>query len=173
MSAFTYVDALTEEVCRFLLAEEDVGRIAFVDDDGYPVVLPVNYVLADDFIVSHRPGEQARGSSPPTGGLRGGPPVDHLPKRLERARPGTRQEVTTALDPRHARLRDPPVEPGLLAPRTTGSPSGSSDCQDDGSSAPALAANDETSRSEGPHISAGEGGGGGGGGERRAIRLTH
>jgi nitroimidazol reductase NimA-like FMN-containing flavoprotein (pyridoxamine 5'-phosphate oxidase superfamily) len=112
MSAFTYVDALTEEVCRFLLAEEDVGRIGFVDDDGYPVVLPVNYVLADDFIVFRT----AQGSK-----LEGVPlrqvafEVDHL-SIIYRSGwsvlvQGRGQEITTALDPRHARLRDHSVEP--------------------------------------------------------------
>ena len=37
-------EALTEAECRRLLAEQQIGRVAFVDGD-YPVVLPVNYVL--------------------------------------------------------------------------------------------------------------------------------
>ena len=47
-----YVDDLTHEVCLVLLASHHVGRLAFVGDDDYPVVLPVNYVVdADDIIV--------------------------------------------------------------------------------------------------------------------------
>ena len=112
MSAFTYVDALTEEVCRFLLAEEDVGRVGFVDDDGYPVVLPVNYVLADDFIVFRTaPGSKLEGVPLRQVAFE----VDHL-SIIYRSGwsvlvQGHGQEITTALDPRHARLRDHPVEP--------------------------------------------------------------
>ena len=112
MSAFTYVDALTEEVCRFLLAEEDVGRIAFVDDDGYPVVLPVNYVLADEFIVFRTaPGSKLEGVPLRQVAFE----VDHL-SIIYRSGwsvlvQGHGQEVTTALDPQHARLRDHSVEP--------------------------------------------------------------
>jgi len=47
----TYVEDLTAETCRQLLAGEEVGRIAFAGDDGYPVVLPVNYRLDGDLIV--------------------------------------------------------------------------------------------------------------------------
>jgi uncharacterized protein len=112
MSAFTYVDALTEEVCRFLLAEEDVGRVSFVDDDGYPVVLPVNYVLADDFIVFRTaPGSKLEGVPLRQVAFE----VDHL-SIIYRSGwsvlvQGHGQEITTALDPRHARLRDHSVEP--------------------------------------------------------------
>lgn len=40
-----FVDDLTEEVCLTLLASHHVGRIAFVGDDDYPVVMPVNYTV--------------------------------------------------------------------------------------------------------------------------------
>lgn len=47
-----YVDDLTHEVCLVLLASHHVGRLAFVGDDDYPVVLPVNYVVdGNDIIV--------------------------------------------------------------------------------------------------------------------------
>ena len=49
MTATTHVEVLTEAECRRLLAEHDVGRVAFVDDD-WPVVLPVNYVIDNDVI---------------------------------------------------------------------------------------------------------------------------
>src|SRR5262245_45340352 len=51
MEADSHLDLLSDEVCRHLLDNEQVGRIAFVDDAGYPVVLPVNYVVEGDFIV--------------------------------------------------------------------------------------------------------------------------
>jgi nitroimidazol reductase NimA-like FMN-containing flavoprotein (pyridoxamine 5'-phosphate oxidase superfamily) len=41
---------LTEAECRRLLAEQEVGRIAYIDTDGFPVVLPVNFVIDDDLI---------------------------------------------------------------------------------------------------------------------------
>jgi len=51
MEAMTYVSALTEEVCRHLLTNEEVGRVAFIGDDDYPVVLPVNFFLEGGRIV--------------------------------------------------------------------------------------------------------------------------
>src|SRR5436190_33518 len=45
-------EALTEAECRRLLAEQEVGRVAFVDHD-YPVVLPVNYVIDGNAIAIH------------------------------------------------------------------------------------------------------------------------
>jgi nitroimidazol reductase NimA-like FMN-containing flavoprotein (pyridoxamine 5'-phosphate oxidase superfamily) len=47
----TYLEDLTAETCTKLLAGEEVGRIAFAGEDGYPVVLPVNYRLDGDLIV--------------------------------------------------------------------------------------------------------------------------
>jgi nitroimidazol reductase NimA-like FMN-containing flavoprotein (pyridoxamine 5'-phosphate oxidase superfamily) len=38
------LEILTEAECRRLLAEQEVGRVAFVDHD-FPVILPVNYVV--------------------------------------------------------------------------------------------------------------------------------
>jgi nitroimidazol reductase NimA-like FMN-containing flavoprotein (pyridoxamine 5'-phosphate oxidase superfamily) len=43
----TNVDARTEEVCRPLLTTE-VGWVAFLGGDDYPVVLPVNFFLDGD-----------------------------------------------------------------------------------------------------------------------------
>jgi uncharacterized protein len=51
MKAASHLDVLSDEVCRHLLTNEQVGRIAFVDAAGYPVVLPVNYVVDGDFIL--------------------------------------------------------------------------------------------------------------------------
>jgi hypothetical protein len=43
-------ETLSESECRRLLAESDVGRVAFVDGDAV-VVLPVNFVVDGDLIV--------------------------------------------------------------------------------------------------------------------------
>lgn len=48
----TTVEVLSEAECRQLLAEHDVGRVAFSDGE-YPVVLPVNYVLDGNAIAIH------------------------------------------------------------------------------------------------------------------------
>jgi hypothetical protein len=44
-------EELSDEVCRHLLASEEVGRLAFIDVDGGPVVFPLNYALEGDLIV--------------------------------------------------------------------------------------------------------------------------
>jgi hypothetical protein len=51
MEILSHMEELPVDVCRHLLENEVVGRIAFVDDEGYPVVLPVNYHLDGDRIV--------------------------------------------------------------------------------------------------------------------------
>ena len=50
MAGTTTFEVLPEQECRRLLAEQEVGRIAFVDGDGFPVVLPVNFVIDGDLI---------------------------------------------------------------------------------------------------------------------------
>ena len=50
MSETVTVEVLDEAECRRLLARQEVGRVAFVDGDGFPVVLPVNYVVDGDLI---------------------------------------------------------------------------------------------------------------------------
>ena len=47
----TDVVELTPDACTRLLAAEEVGRLAFAGDDGYPVVLPVNHRLDGALIV--------------------------------------------------------------------------------------------------------------------------
>jgi nitroimidazol reductase NimA-like FMN-containing flavoprotein (pyridoxamine 5'-phosphate oxidase superfamily) len=51
MDSMTYVDDLTPEVCHQLLGSARVGRVSFVDEDGYPVIMPVNYRMHDGRIV--------------------------------------------------------------------------------------------------------------------------
>jgi Pyridoxamine 5'-phosphate oxidase len=58
MNKTAYTEDLTSEVCRTLLASHDVGRVAFVGDEGDPAVFPVNYfVRGDDIILRTNGGE--------------------------------------------------------------------------------------------------------------------
>jgi hypothetical protein len=50
MTATTTFEVLTEAECRRLLGEQEVGRVAFVDQE-FPVVLPVNFVIDGNEIV--------------------------------------------------------------------------------------------------------------------------
>jgi nitroimidazol reductase NimA-like FMN-containing flavoprotein (pyridoxamine 5'-phosphate oxidase superfamily) len=50
MSTRTMFEVLDEAECRRLLAEQEVGRVAFAASDGFPIVLPVNYVVDGDVI---------------------------------------------------------------------------------------------------------------------------
>jgi nitroimidazol reductase NimA-like FMN-containing flavoprotein (pyridoxamine 5'-phosphate oxidase superfamily) len=50
MATTTTFEVLPEHECRRLLAEQEVGRLGFVDGDGFPVVLPVNFVIDGDLI---------------------------------------------------------------------------------------------------------------------------
>jgi uncharacterized protein len=52
MTQTTVVEVLSEADCRRLLAEQEVGRVAFVDKD-FPVILPVNYVVDGNAIAIH------------------------------------------------------------------------------------------------------------------------
>lgn len=52
VNELTTIEVLSEAECRRLLAEEEVGRVAFVDRD-FPVVLPVNFVLDGNSIAIH------------------------------------------------------------------------------------------------------------------------
>ena|SRR5438045_2341822 len=45
----TTFEVMSEAECRRLLAEEEVGRVAFIDHD-FPVILPVNHVLDNNVI---------------------------------------------------------------------------------------------------------------------------
>lgn len=42
---------LGDEECLALLARHSFGRLGFVTDDGWPVILPVNYAFAEPSIV--------------------------------------------------------------------------------------------------------------------------
>lgn len=54
---------LSEDDCLTLLAGRAVGRIVFVDPDGQPMALPVNYVLRDRTVAFRTdPGSKLAGS---------------------------------------------------------------------------------------------------------------
>lgn len=45
--------ALTRDECLRLLATRRLGRLAFIHRAGLPLILPVNYVIADDAVFIH------------------------------------------------------------------------------------------------------------------------
>ena len=47
-----YFTRLPEAECRSLLASEEIGRVAWVADDGV-MILPVNYGMVDGHVVFH------------------------------------------------------------------------------------------------------------------------
>lgn len=53
-----YLEVLSEEDCRQLLARRNLGRIAFALDDQ-PEIFPVNYV-SDESVIVFRTGEDTR-----------------------------------------------------------------------------------------------------------------
>ena len=112
MPETAHLDVLTEEVCRFLLTTEEVGRVAFLDADDYPVVLPVNYVVDGDFVV-FRTDQGTKLREMPL--RRVAFEVDHLAPANRSGWSvlvqGHGEEVTNAIDPTHAQLRDGNVEP--------------------------------------------------------------
>jgi uncharacterized protein len=58
MKSAPFVDDLTDEVCRVLLGSHNVGRVAFIGDDGFPLVLPVNYLIdGEDIVLQTSTGE--------------------------------------------------------------------------------------------------------------------
>ena len=46
----TAIESLDHDACRTLLAASTIGRVAFMGDP-FPLILPVNYVLFDEFVV--------------------------------------------------------------------------------------------------------------------------
>jgi nitroimidazol reductase NimA-like FMN-containing flavoprotein (pyridoxamine 5'-phosphate oxidase superfamily) len=112
MTETASLEVLTDEVCRFLLTTEEVGRVAFLDADDYPVVLPVNYFLDRDFVVFRTaPGTKLREI-----------PLARVAFEVDHLAPANRsgwsvlvqghgEDVTNAVDPSHATLREANVEP--------------------------------------------------------------
>jgi nitroimidazol reductase NimA-like FMN-containing flavoprotein (pyridoxamine 5'-phosphate oxidase superfamily) len=108
----TDVVELTPEACTRLLAGEEVGRIAFADDDEYPVVLPVNYRL-DGTLIVFRTAEGLKLESVP---------LRRVAFEIDRFDPSTRTawsvlvrghatEVTSALGEPYESLRSAPLAP--------------------------------------------------------------
>jgi uncharacterized protein len=111
MERLTQMEELSSDVCRHLLANEVVGRIAFVDDDGYPVVLPVNYHLdGDRIVVRTDPGSKL--DRVPL--RRVAFEVDHLAPTVTSGWSvlvrGHGREVTSALGPPFDAMRDAPAD---------------------------------------------------------------
>jgi hypothetical protein len=115
MEADYHFDVLTEEACRDLIANEQVGRIAFVDAAGYPVVLPVNYVVDGNLIVFRTA----------AGAKFDGVPLRRVAFEVEHLAPachsgwsvlvqGLGQDFTDATGPGYEQVRDRPIE--LWAP---------------------------------------------------------
>ena len=50
MSDISDFEVISEHECRQLLAQQCIGRVAFMGAVGYPVVLPVNYFIDGDVI---------------------------------------------------------------------------------------------------------------------------
>jgi len=101
---------LTRSECFDLLANEDVGRVAVVDDLG-PMVVPVNFVL-DRHTVVFRTDEGTKLEAAARGG-RVGFEVDGIDAATRTGWSVTvRGEVVEVTDPAElARLRDLPLEP--------------------------------------------------------------
>ena len=58
------VTVLSEEECLALLASQAMGRIVFVDADGQPMALPVNYVLHERAVAFRSdPGSKLTGAT--------------------------------------------------------------------------------------------------------------
>lgn len=95
-----------------LLAGEEVGRIAFADDDHYPVVLPVNYRL-DDALIVFRTAEGLKLESVPL--RRVAFEVDRFDPSMRTAWSvlvrGHAIEVTSALGEPYESLRSAPLAP--------------------------------------------------------------
>jgi nitroimidazol reductase NimA-like FMN-containing flavoprotein (pyridoxamine 5'-phosphate oxidase superfamily) len=114
----TGFDVLTEEVCRHLLANERVGRLAFIDASGFPVVLPVNYVLDGNRIVVRTD----------AGAKLDGVPLRRVAFEVEHLAPshhggwsvlvqGLGQDVTDALGAPFEELRARPIETWAPGPK--------------------------------------------------------
>jgi uncharacterized protein len=112
MEPDVYVEELSEEVCRFLLTDEEVGRLAYLGADGYPVVLPMNYVIDGDCILM-RTAPGAKLEEVPL--HRVAFEVDHLAPMYRLGWSvlvqGRARELTSADGPAYTALRERRVDP--------------------------------------------------------------
>ena len=99
------VEVLDESECRALLLRQPVGRVAYVTDDGKPMIVPVDFMVVDDLVVflsdpgdklSHVPMRQVCFEAD------GIQLVEHVWSVVVH---GLARDVTTALDERYVRLR--------------------------------------------------------------------
>jgi hypothetical protein len=106
MSTKITFEVLSVDECRALLASQDVGRVAFLGEDGFPIVLPVNYLIDGELIV-FRSDTGAKYESIPKR------PVAFEVDRFERwnrggwsvLAQGFGEDLTTATSPRYDALR--------------------------------------------------------------------
>jgi nitroimidazol reductase NimA-like FMN-containing flavoprotein (pyridoxamine 5'-phosphate oxidase superfamily) len=114
----TDVVELTPDACTRLLAAEEVGRLAFAGDDGYPVVLPVNYRL-DGALIVFRTAEGMKLESVPL--RRVAFEVDRLDPSMRTGWSvlvrGHAMEVTSALGEPYESLRSAPLAPWAPGPK--------------------------------------------------------
>ena len=103
---------LTPEACMRLLAGEEVGRIAFAEDDDYPVVLPVNYRL-DGALIVFRTAEGLKLESVPLRrvAVRGRPIRSFDEDRVERPRARPRHGGDVRVGEPYESLRSGPLAP--------------------------------------------------------------
>jgi nitroimidazol reductase NimA-like FMN-containing flavoprotein (pyridoxamine 5'-phosphate oxidase superfamily) len=112
MSEISDFEVMGDRECRELLAKQSVGRIAFMGVSGYPVVMPVNYLIDGDVIAFRTsPGEKFE--SVPT--ARVAFQVDGFdPSRRcgwSVLAQGTGQDITDAVGVRYERLRQRTMSP--------------------------------------------------------------
>ena len=114
----TDVVELTPDACMGLLAGEEVGRIAFVGEDAYPVVVPVNYRL-DGSLIVFRTAEGLKLESVPL--RRVAFEVDRLDPSMRTAWSvlvrGHAMEVTSALGEPYESLRTAPLATWAPGPK--------------------------------------------------------
>ena len=112
------MEDLTEETCRTLLGDHELGRVAFAGDDGHPVVLPVNYRVDGDLIV-FRTAEGLKLDSVP---------LRQVAFEVDQLDPSTKtgwsllargfaRDVTTALGEPYEQLRSAPLEAWAPGPK--------------------------------------------------------
>ena len=112
MSEISDFEVLGDRECRELLAQQSVGRLAFVGVSGYPVVVPVNYLIDGDVIAFRTsPGEKFASI-----------PMERVAFQVDGFDPsrqcgwsvlaqGTGRDITDAVGVRYERLRQRTMSP--------------------------------------------------------------
>ena len=106
------VAMLSEEECLALLATQAVGRFVFMDADGQPMALPVNYVLYDRTVAFRSdPGAKLTGAT-----------LNRVAFEIDGIDPlyhegwsvvvkGTGEDITESMDPSSQEIRAGALEP--------------------------------------------------------------